>query len=102
MSYFREQHKFIQNVIENMNLAEYKIGTVTSVGPIEIKFDDMKPPIKDVGTNIFYDERYISKIVSTEKYKPNLQVGDNLLLLQVGKGQKFIVMSKLYYMAEGG
>lgn len=102
MNYFREMHKFIQNTIENMNLAEYKIGTVLGLGPVKIKFDDMKPPIEDAGTNIFYDERYISKIQGTDKYSPSLKVGDKLLILQVGKGQKFIVMSKLYNMVEGG
>lgn len=85
-----------------MNLTDYKIGTVVSINPLKVKFDDMKPLLEDVGINIFYDERYISNIPGTEKYKPNLQIGDNLLLLQVGKGQKFIVMSKLYNMAEGG
>lgn len=102
MNYFKEQHKFIQNVVENMNLTDYKIGQVTSINPLKIKFDDMKPLLEDVGTNIFYDERYISKIQGTDKYKPNLQIGDNLLILQVGRGQKFIIMSKLYSMAEGG
>lgn len=102
MDYFREQHKFIQNVVESMKLTEYKIGTVSGVNPIKIKFDDMKPPIEDVGTNIFYDERYISKIPSIEKYKPNLEDGDNVLMLQVGRGQKYIIISKLYTMAEGG
>lgn len=102
MNYFKEQHKFIQHVVENMNLTDYKIGKVISVNPIKIKFDDIKPPLEDVGINIFYDERYISKIPGTEKYKPNLQVNDILLLLKVGKGQKFIVVSKLYDMAEGG
>lgn len=102
MDYFREQHKFIQNVVESMKLTEYKIGTVSGINPVKIKFDDMKPPIEDVGTNIYYDERYISKVQGTERYRPSLKIGDNLLMLQVGRGQKYIIMSKLYSMAEGG
>lgn len=102
MDFFREQHKFIQSVINSMSLTDYKIGTVVSINPAKIKFDDMKPLLEDVGTNIFYDERYVTQIPGTEQHIPNLQVGDNLLMLQVGSGQKFIIMSKLYSMAEGG
>lgn len=102
MNYFQEQQKFIQNVVESMNLTDYKIGTVANVNPIKIKFDEMKPLLEDVGTNVFYDERYVTKIQGTEQYKTNLIIGDKILMLQVGKGQKFIVITKLYNMAEGG
>lgn len=101
MNYYQEQHKFIQNIVENMNLADYKTGIVVNINPVKIKFDDMKPPIEDVGTNMFYDERYVIQVQGTQQYMPNLQVGDKLLLLKVGDGQKFIIMSKLYSMTGG-
>jgi len=98
---FQEMQLWIQNIIENMKLTDYRIGTVIQLNPIKIDFGDNKI-ITDVGTNILYDERYIAKVLNDNKYKPSFNIGEKLLMLQVAKGQKFIVISKLYIMAEGG
>lgn len=98
---FQEMQFWIQDIIKNMKLTDYRIGTVMQINPIKIDFGDNKI-ITDVGTNIFYDERYITKIINENKYKPSLNIGEKLLMLQVAKGQKIIVVSKLYNMSEGG
>lgn len=98
---FQEMQLWIQDIINNMKLTDYKIGTVIQLNPVRIDFGDNKI-ITDVSTNIFYDERYITKDTNDNKYRPSLIIGEKLLMLQVSKGQKFIVISKLHDMVEGG
>lgn len=57
---FPEMHRWVQEIITNMKLIDYKIGTVIQKEPIKIDFGDNKV-ITDVGTNIYYTEQVIEK-----------------------------------------
>lgn len=88
----------IQNTIENMKLTDYKVGIVIQLKPeIKIKLDETKT-ITDINTNFIYTELMIKKVIvdGKEIYIKNIEENDKLLLLRVAKGQKFIVISKLY------
>lgn len=112
---FPQMQQWIQEIIINMKLTDYKIGTVIQVNPIRIDFGENKI-ITDVGTNIFYTELVLEKkIVLGHKHVVNvlgdsystseelktylinegIKVGDKLLILRVANGQKSIVLSKL-------
>lgn len=62
---FREMQLWMQNIIENMKLTDYRIGTVVQLNPTKIDFGDNKI-ITDVGTNIFYTESVIEKKIILE------------------------------------
>jgi len=112
---YPQMQQWIQDIIQNMKLADFCIGTVCQTAPVKIDFGDNKI-ITDVGTNIFYTEQVIEKKIelghkhiveinsanyeTKEKLKTytineGIKTGDKLIMLKVAYGQKFIVLSKL-------
>lgn len=57
---YQQMQLWMQNIIENMKLTDYRIGTVIKLNPIKIDFGENKI-LTDVGTNIFYTEAVIEK-----------------------------------------
>lgn len=131
MDPFKEFQLTVENIVTNMKLADYRIGTVTNLNPLIIDLGDNKK-IEDVGTNFYYTEQVLKKVIhlqhehsidslshnhssgegatttnldgsyNTDKrlasYVVNegLKLNDKLIMLCVAKGQKFIILSKLY------
>lgn len=112
---YPQMQQWVQDIIKNMKLTDFCIGTVCQVTPVKIDFGDNKI-ITDVGTNIFYTEQVIEKKIELEhthiveisginyetkkKLKTyvineGIKTGDKLIMLKVAYGQKFIVLSKL-------
>lgn len=64
---FPEMQKWIQDIITNMKLMDYCIGTVKQLNPIKIDFGEGKI-ITDVGTNILFTEQVLEKKIQLQHY----------------------------------
>lgn len=107
-----------QIIQKNMNasqLAELCIGTVTSAAPLEITINTAMAPLRE--SVLYLTDAVVAKTISASDgivltgtkngaALPNsgstltlnsaLAVGDKVLLLRVQKGQKFVILSKVY------
>ncbi len=59
----KQIHKFIQDIIKNSKLMEYRIGKVLQVNPIRIDFGDNKK-ITQYGDNLLFTEQVIEKRIT--------------------------------------
>ena len=62
---FKEMQEWVQNIIANMKLTDYCIGTVKQLNPLKIDFGEGKI-ITDVGTNILFTEQVLEKKIQLQ------------------------------------
>lgn len=99
---YKEMQKWIQSIVSNMKLTEYRIGTVVALNPLKIDFGERRI-VTDVGTNILLTESVLEKKLIIQKpegidtyiINEGLKLHDKVMTLKVESGQRFIVLSKL-------
>lgn len=90
----------VQECVKGLKLADMMTGTVISVSPLSVQPDVSMPPIPAAA--LVLTDAVTAKTVSvqggsggTVVVNPGLAAGDNVLMLRVSRGNRYIILSTI-------
>lgn len=93
--------EIIQANLEALKPTDLAFGTVTKAAPIEILVDGTSQPKPQAG--LILTDAVVARTAKvqggsggTVTINPGLTVGDKVVMLRVQRGQRYIVLSKVY------
>ena len=88
----------VQECIKGLKLTDIMTGTVISVSPLSVQPDVSMPPLP--ASALILTSAVTAKTASvqggsggTVVINPGLAVGDNVIMLRVSKGNRYIILS---------